>query len=75
MTSEQTVDYALSGMEKPTPASAAMPPASPSSYSAGLTAWEAEVLKLVAKGLINAGERKCFSSARAPSTGTRAPST
>jgi hypothetical protein len=72
MTLEQVVDYALSRTEKPAPVSAAMPP---SSYPAGLSAWEAEVLKLVAKGFINAGERKCFSSARAPSTGTRAPST
>jgi predicted ATPase/DNA-binding CsgD family transcriptional regulator len=51
MTLEQAVEYAL----EPPPASLpADPAAPPTSYPAGLSAREVEVLKLVAKGLTNA---------------------
>ena len=55
MAPEQAVEYALTEEEEP-----ALPPAeenasaAPASLPAGLSAREAEVLKLVAKGLTNA---------------------
>ena len=56
MTPEQAMEYALSKEEEPAPsppASATTTLASPSSFPAGLSAREAEVLELVAKGLTN----------------------
>ena len=60
MSAEQAIEYALSAEEEEEPASSApatkttsKPPVS-SSYPAGLSAREAEVLKLVAEGLTNA---------------------
>ncbi len=53
MTSEQAIEYALEQE------AAAEPAATPETYPAGLSAREAEVLRLVAAGLTNAqiGER------------------
>jgi len=56
MTAEQAMEYALSKEEEPAPsppASATTTLRSPSSFPAGLSAREAEVLELVAKGLTN----------------------
>ena len=56
MTAEQAMEYALSKEEEPAPsppASATTTLRSPSSFPAGLSAREAEVLKLVAEGLTN----------------------
>jgi non-specific serine/threonine protein kinase len=63
MTLEQAVEYAL---EPPTTTLAtAEPAAPPTSYPAGLSAREVEVLKLVAKGLTNAGiAQELFISSR-----------
>jgi DNA-binding NarL/FixJ family response regulator len=57
MSPEQAIEYALSEEEEPASApttkTSSEPPV-PSSYPAGLSAREAEVLKLVAQGLTNA---------------------
>ena len=51
MTSERTLEYALEQEATPEPAA-------PKAYPAGLSVREAEVLRLVATGLTNAGVAK-----------------